>query len=444
MEMIKKPVAKGIMSVAVITACALPFSVNATNGYFLPGYGAKSIGMGGAGVAYAQDAISAAANPAGISRMGFRVDVSAGIFNPVRSASVGDAVGQPGGHSVFGFNEGAESSNKFYLIPSAGFTMDFDDRLTIGVAMIGNGGMNTTYKPNFFASFFGATTRNDTLGVDFMQMLIPITAAYQVDSHNAVGLSIVPAVQTFAARGLQSFVTFNITSDPENFTNKGHDNAHGAGARVGWTGKYFDNRVTLGATYASKIYMSAFKKYKGLFAEGGGFDVPANWAWGIAVKPTEKSTITFDRQRILYSDVKSIANRGPSTPLGVLGIPAAVNRHNLLGLTDGMGFGWTDQTVYKLGVDYKFNKDWTFRAGYNYGKSPIPNDQLTFNTLAPATVEKHYAVGFTYTLDPTSEFTLAFMHAATHRQEVCGQNVVNCVAIQMHQNDLEFGYSLKF
>ena len=167
--------------------------------------------------------------------------------------------------------------------------MDFNDKITIGFAMVGNGGMNTTYKPNFYSGVpilsIGAT---DVLGIDFMQLLMPLTVAYKVDSSNAIGFSLVPAIQTFGARGLQAFPAFSISSDNEHLTNNGRDNAHGAGVRVGWTGKYFDDRLTLGATYASKIYMSRFNRYAGLFAEGGGFDVPENFAFGFALKPTQK------------------------------------------------------------------------------------------------------------------------------------------------------------
>jgi long-chain fatty acid transport protein len=50
---------------------------NATDGYFSHGYGVKSQGMGGVGIALPQDAIAAAANPAGLGLIGDRVDFGA-------------------------------------------------------------------------------------------------------------------------------------------------------------------------------------------------------------------------------------------------------------------------------------------------------------------------------------------------------------------------------
>jgi long-chain fatty acid transport protein len=427
--------------VSIAAACAVPLAAHATNGYFLPGYGAAAVGMGGVGVAFAQDSISAATNPAGVIDVGSRADLGFGIFNPERSAAIGRSAG---GASPFGYNKSADSSNRYYMMPSAGFTMAWDDKLTFGVALVGNGGMNTTYKPNFFAPGAGRCC-SQTVGIDLMQMLVPITAAYKIDEHNAVGASLVLGAQRFAARGLQSFGI--ITSDSAHLTNNGHDFAQGAGLRLGWRGKYLDDKVTLGATYASKVYMSKFGKYRGLFAEGGSFDVPANYALGIAIKATPATTIAFDVERILYAGVASVHNPGPGPGVGGSAgtIPAFVNPavYNL-GLDNGMGFGWTNQTVYKLGVAYQYNPHWVLRAGYNYGKSPIPDSELAFNTLAPATVEKHYTMGFTYSPNKSSEMTLAYLRAASNTQSACDLAMINCARIQMYQNDLEFSYAWKF
>lgn len=412
-------------------AFALPLAAHATNGYFAPGYGAAAIGMGGVGVAFAQDSLSAAANPAGVVDVGMRADLGFGFFNPERSAATGTPAG---GANGFGFNGQASSSNRYYLIPGMGYTMPWDDQLSFGIAMIGNGGMNTTYKPNFYKS---GKKSSQTLGINLVQMLMPITAAYKTDEHNAFGASVVLGVQAFSARGLQSFGAFGISSDPAHLTNNGTDYAQGAGVRLGWRGKYFDDQLTLGATYASKVYMSRFSKYSGLFAGGGNFDIPANYALGIAVKATPKTTVALDVQRILYSGVPSVGNRGPDANL-------VVTPENQLGQDNGLGFGWKDQTVYKLGVNYKYNEFWDLRAGYNYGKSPISNDQLAFNVLAPATVEKHYTIGFTYSPNKSSSITMAYLRAANKVQQACGLAIVECARIQMYQNDVEFAYSWKF
>ena len=55
--------------------------------------------------------------------------------------------------------------------------------------------------------------------------------------------------------------------------------------------------------------MTKFDKYRGLFAENGGFDGVENFGGGLALRPLDKLTIAFDVQRYLYEDIKSIGNR---------------------------------------------------------------------------------------------------------------------------------------
>ncbi|MFA7350600.1 MAG: hypothetical protein WC009_07550 [Methylotenera sp.] len=73
-------------------------NASATNGYFAHGYGVKSQGMGGVGIALPQDAIAAAANPAGMGLIGDRVDFGVTWFRPQREAEIlgGNAFGADG------------------------------------------------------------------------------------------------------------------------------------------------------------------------------------------------------------------------------------------------------------------------------------------------------------------------------------------------------------
>ena len=114
-----------------------------------------------------------------------------------------------------------------------------------------------------------------------------------------------------------------------------------------------------------------------------------------------------------------------------------------------MGFGWRDQTVYKLGMDYKWSSTLTVRGGLNYGKSPVQKDQVLFNMLAPATTEKHITFGYTQALDKDSDFTFTFMHA--FKKTISGPTMFpvagtqgDNAALTMAQTSLSFAYGLKF
>lgn len=458
---------KGILKqAALVTALLAAAPAHATNGYFLPGFGVKSQGAGGVGIALQADSLSQAANPANLARTGMRGDLGMSLFNPERFASTGDATGLPatGITGGFPFNANSDSGNRLYLMPDMAFSMPLTEDMSVGLAMVGNGGMNTTFKKNIFGfgspapgSFAEHGGANDLVGVDLMQILIPISVAYKVTPENSFGASVNLAVQRFKANGLGRFVQFGISSDPASLTNNGYDYSYGGGIRLGWLGQYFDDRVSVGATWASKTYMTKFDKYKGLFAEQGDFDVPENYGIGLAIKPTKDFTAAFDVVKIKYSGVASVANAGPGI-YGGSGVPEdvlldeiavanGISTHPLaLGMDNGMGFGWKDMTVYKLGLIYDVSDRLTIRAGYNYGKTPIRNDQLVFSALAPATVEKHYSVGFTYQMKGELDWEISgtYMYVAENIQQGCAQAVVDCVRFGMHQNILGIGFGIKY
>jgi long-chain fatty acid transport protein len=435
------------LSVALVIV-TIPTCAMATNGYFLPGAGFRSQGMGGVGIAFGRDSLSTAANPANAVNTGMRGDMGFGIFNPERSARVRDTPGLGGG---FGFSGNTESELQYFIVPEMGMSMPLTEKLHLAFAFVGNGGMNTTYPENFFSreqpGFINPDVpgKNVTVGVDMMQLLAPLTLAYKLNDNHAIGASLVMAVTRFRAYGLEAFPLFDndftITSDPANFTGRGYDYSYGAGFKLGWLGEFLDDRLTLGLAYGSRTYMTKLDKYRGLFAEQGDFDIPENYGVGIAIKPTKNLVIAADITRINYNDIASVGNPGPTTCTAAPCtdfVQSTVDASKELGNDNGMGFGWKNQTVFKLGVEYGLNSRMLLRAGYNYGKSPIPDSasdsQVTFNLLAPATVEHHYSVGFTYKASDTLEVTGTYMYVAPNSQSSDNQNIIGYGEFGMHQN----------
>jgi long-chain fatty acid transport protein len=308
--------------------------------------------------------------------------------------------------------------------------------MSIGMSVIGNGA-NTRYTENFFQLTGGPF---GTLGVSLIQMQMLPTIAYRMTKNQSIGLSLTIGVQQFRAYGLGNIgspdpndADFQFSSDAANLSNRGNDYSYGAGVRVGWLGKFFKQKMNFGAYYASRTYMTKFDKYKGLFAEEGSFDIPEHFGVGIAFKPWgDKFVLAGDIQKIRYSGVKSIANSHPTSslqdpctrPIGLdqsqclfaTTTPQSTSR--ALGADDGFGFGWKDQTIYKVGVLYKVNNKLTIRAGYNYGRSPIPDNQILFNLLATAVTEKHATAGLTYVLTGNSSVDISYVHAFK-RAQVC-------------------------
>ena len=405
---------KKLLLSITIGALLAPGFANATNGMMLIGFGAKSRAMGGVGVAYANDSLALAYNPANLEDINPRFDIGGDLFIPPRAVKHESSLLPVADPSNPASPDGRATTD-FFLVPSLAYADRWNDRITYGFAMVG-AGLQTEYKqpPNTFFNFNGLATNE--VGVELIQMQMLPSIAYKLDDQNTFGVSLALGLQGFRAEGLQAFVQLGFASagNEGNLTNRDWDVTYGAGIRVGWKGHYMNNRLQVGANIASKVYMKEFDKYSGLFAEQGDFDIPATYAVGIAYRLNDDINLAFDIKRVKYTGVASIANPGPNAadpsdfnPL----CPGVDTDICKLGGDLGMGFGWKDQTVFKFGADYRYNDQYTFMGGINYGKSPIPADQVLFNMLAPATPEWHLTLGATYQWNKDIELSFNFMHA---------------------------------
>ncbi|HHH44354.1 MAG TPA: hypothetical protein ENK49_09465, partial [Gammaproteobacteria bacterium] len=359
-----KGILKHTLTTAALAALLAAPLAQATNGYFKIGAGAKNRGMGGAGIAYGQDPMAAAVNPASIAEVGDSVTAGVEIFKPKRKARV-DATGMfvpdlGGAGSRQGTDASGKSRSNAFFIPSFGITKSWGSNFTLGLSVAANGGMNTRYgdanagngnlytdafapvigdtatsafqpgpsgfaglltlpPPNGFGvpvgvvdgqlpSLYLNPNNGPALGVNLGQVLISPTLAWKITPNHTIGFGPVIGYQTFRAYGLGLFQGFS--SDPGNVTNNGNDDAWGIGGQIGYQGRI--GMFSFGLMGRSKIYMEEFDDYAGLFAEQGDFDIPAMFGGGIAIHFTPNLTVAADISRILYGDVKSISNKGPT------------------------------------------------------------------------------------------------------------------------------------
>jgi long-chain fatty acid transport protein len=404
----------------VIASLLIGHSAFATDGYFLTGYGTKQQGQGGAGVAKPGDSLAGATNPAGLLLVGNRFDIGLTLFRPNRNATISGNTLPPGYPDVNGAYDGNRVKN--FVLPELGYSLQYRPNLALGVAIYGNGGLNTSYTTPILLL---GTTRG---GVNIEQVFISPTLAYKVGAHNSFGIAANIAIQLFADEGLQNFES-TASIDPAHVSNNGNSYGTGGGVRVGWLGE-LNRVVSVGATYQSRTWVSKFNRYSGLFAEHGGFDVPANFAGGAAVKLGAKATLLYDEERILYGSVKSIANPlASASPLGT---------------DSGPGFGWHDINVVKTGIDYDVNPSLTLRGGYNHGGAPFDSSQAFFNLLAPAVTKDHLHAGATIGLKDGKEISFAYIHAFNNT--VNGLNAIPSaygggnVNLSMYQNSFQVAF----
>lgn len=427
---------------------AIPGLSMATNGYFAHGYGTKSKGLAGGGIALPQDSMASATNPAGMVWVGDRMDLGAALFSPHRDYTAGSTIG--GG--MFPIMSGNyDSDNTLFLIPHFGWNQMLDQNSSFGISVYGNGGMNTEYANDAYGWGTPSSVRgvfaDGTTGVDLSQLFVNLSYARKINESASWGAGLILAAQAFEAKGLQNFSNYTnhfatTGTASTNLSDNGHDISYGAGLKFGIQGEVADG-LTLAASYQTKTWMSEFDDYEDLFAEGGDFDIPATATIGLAWSPAQKHTFTFDIQRIWYSGVEAVSN--PMSNLFSCGGGAAAKY--CLGGDEGAGFGWDDITVYKLGWQYQPNSLWTVRLGYSHTDQPINSDDIVFNVLAPAVVEDHFTFGLTRKIDKNHELNFAAMYAP--KVSVDGSNPFTAgpaqsVELEMYEVELELSYSWLF
>ncbi|MDH5571236.1 MAG: outer membrane protein transport protein [Gammaproteobacteria bacterium] len=460
----KLPLRK-ILTTAIVAGLTLPAISHATNGFFLIGYGATSRAMGGVGVAKGQDGLAAAFNPATMADVAdtlneetnYRFDIGgdffkskAAVFHDENTLLTPTAVNQELGAPDTAFSQGG-----VYLLPAMGFVSRIDSQLSWGFAMAGSGAAalyDQTLPAGDSSHFFNFNgLAGDKLEIRLMNLQMLPSIAYKIDDNNTIGATLVMSFQLFKASGLGAFEKLGFGATAGNLSDMGTDTSWGGGIRLGWKGKFMEDKLHVGFNYSSRTYMDEFDKYKNLFAEQGDFDIPSNYAIGFAYDFTPEITGYLDVQKINFSEVASVGNKGPNITGGFF--PCGGMDCGALGQDEGLGFGWDDQTVIKLGVSWNYTPELTLRAGFNHADNQIPDDQVLFNMLAPAVVEDHLTFGASYQLNPAMELAVSYVHAFANTitgpspfQPVGADpaNALDNVSLAMEQNSIGATFGIKF
>ncbi|MBB4199909.1 hypothetical protein CCR94_10655 [Rhodoblastus sphagnicola] len=408
----------------------------ATEGYFVQGVSAREQALGGAGSALPDDALTNANNPAGLVDVGHQLTGGVSLFNPNRRVNAsGTVLVAPGSYS---------SSRDIFAIPSFGYSRPLDADRAIGVSVVANGGMDTSYSGNIAhaaCALLGSARQGvfcgGRAGVDLNQGLISLGYAQRF-GNLSLGVAPVVAVQAFSAYGLSAFTPYS--SNGAALTDRGPSWSVGAGLRVGALYKV-NEQFNIAVTGATPIWTTSLSGYTGLFADGGNFDVPAVVGAGLAYKILPTLAVLVDYKHIFYSSVNSVGNA--MAPIGI----------GLLGTSGGSGFGWRDIDVVALGVEWRPSNKLTLRAGYAHNTQPITSANVMFNILAPAVITDHVSGGFSYRVTPASsvDFALVYApHAGVSGQEYLPPpfggvyNPASNVNISMSQLQVTLGYTYRF
>lgn len=383
----RKHIAAGAMSVTLL---GFGQAALATNGDQMLGVTATQWGMAGATVAAPQDAATIMYNPAGLAELGIkdvRFDMGVGVLNPPRQANDRD------------------SDSEHYLMPAGAAAFNVNDRLFLGMAMGGISGSGVD-----FSDVAAATGAQAVVTTKQSYKIVP-GFAYKVSDQLSIGAALQIGYQSLA---MYNGMGASVLALPQT-------QVYGVGMNAGLVYKVND-AVQVGASWTSKTDMDEFKWNTNNGTYRMTMDMPQTFALGVAFKPMPGLLVEADVKRIGFSDVlDSVAFQ---TPAGA----------------SSMNFGWSDQTVYAIGVQKDINDKTTVRAGYNYGKSPIGAEDVNANIGSLAITEKHFSLGATRKFSDKVSASLSYAHA--FKNELTSNTSTN--KIELEQNIVNVQISYKF
>lgn len=362
----------------ITLSLALATTLHATNGDNLIGVGAKSRGMGGTDIGISHGAESGLANPSLITYVeGTEISFGGTLFLPDIDAGF---VGAPT----------YTSDMDVSTIPEVSIAHQINDNWYIGIGIWGTAGLGVDYSQ---APFDPATGNiNMVTNLQLLQFAVPI--AYKM---GALSIGITPIMQYgnldinyHLPTGQQDPVFDNIGA--------GIAQHYGFGYNLGISYDFEADGLEgllIGATYKSKLEM----EYEGIFEavtapfsfpgfpdlySGDILEQPAEYGVGLSYT-FGQHTLAFDYKNIQWSDAKGYGE-----------------------------FGWEDQDVFAFGYQYS-QDNWAARAGYNYAKSTVVEQQdprmNLFNLLGfPATAEAHYTIGMTYGFTEKFSLDLSYVY----------------------------------
>ena len=406
---------KKTIKLAVVAAMALgTTSAFATNGDVMIGQGAKSRSMGGVGIAKSFGAESALANPAMITSVeSMEVTAAATVFMPnvsFKSNAATAAMGQTT------YPPYASSSSDLSVIPEIYFAQRINESFTYGVAVAGTAGMGVDYSDVPFGKQGDNGSFQMKTALQLLKVTIPVS--YEVAG---VTLGVAPVLQygtlqmshqrqtgVQAVPGRGNVPTFGLLeSDKSSDTSIGFE----VGAAYDFKNAGAEGLV-IGAVYKSKLameYKDTISKSIDAFggatatgvASGDKLDQPAEFGVGIAYDVMASgNTISFDYRNIAWGDAAGYKD-----------------------------FGWENQDVFAVGYEYAA-ETWALRAGYNYAKNPIAEQDASLGMTAqgpanysgavknffnaagfPGIVESHYTLGGGYEFTKMFSMDAAFIYA---------------------------------
>jgi long-chain fatty acid transport protein len=368
-----------------LISLALVFALSAStfaNGLSLNSVGTRALGMGGAFVGLANDGSAIYWNPAGLTGQASSVQLYYTGIMPSANYTMDLA------------SIDASTNSKLYMAPGlfANYTMG---KWAFGLGVFVPAGLGTDWNAE---DLYGPTAAGKELLSEIGVVSISPAVAYQIKDKFSLGLTVNIYYGMFdlkqpvdgSALGL-GYQQFSETSD-----------GTGVGVTIG--AKYdFSDAFSAGLSFrtSTKVAMSGdatntmFPQIPNMppaampGPETSSFSRDVTWpmwiAGGIAYKPTQCLTITFDAQYSQWSELDVLVAEYDDAYWKAVMEAGGDNEFHLK---------WEDAVQIRLGGEYMLNKAVALRLGYYYDPAPAPDE--TVNVLFPSSTNHAFTAGFGY------------------------------------------------
>lgn len=344
---------------------------------------AKALGMGNATVAYPQDSLCVAYNPALGVAVGNRTDFwVSSQFAPydltIDQSELKRANIHASGRRTWTLGTAFGSMNQVCSHLSMGF---------VGYERFFN---KTHY--NHPSVLMGSTK----LGRAYAQYCFSGVAAVRYQSHE-LGLSLDFLAGQHKVSGLENFDDKDHTIAPGRVTNRGYDWNYGVGLTLGWLWN-ITPEFKIGASFRPETKMSRFRKYKGFIPEHGVFHNPQRAMAGFSWRVLPCMTVSFDAEYIWIRGIR--ADKNSLRP----------QLKNKLGSKHGTALGLKNDLSLHTGMDYALTNAIIVRAGYIYQREVQKKSQAFWDTLYCYPLQHFMTFGATYTWNQQVEIDLFYIH----------------------------------
>jgi len=356
---------------------------------------AEALGKGAAFVAQADNPSAIYYNPAGLTQLDGKLNVS-----------LGASIVQP--FCTYEDNSGNQTDRRkqIFTIPNVFIVSDFGlKKFSFGLGATSYWGLGTYWAEDSFSKY--VATKSDYNTQDIM-----FTGAYEINDNLSVGVSADYTKSYVNKKKKLNNANFLGTGDGD-FQLKGKDNS-AWGYRLSSLYKLnkkhsfgFIYRSPVDVKYKGKIYMDNLDGVGySLYNFGTSYEtevtskttLPQSIVLGYCFKPDERWRFEFDMEWMDWSSIQEEK----------IDYPSESDPGRLTVLNDGNPDpkDWHSTFSYAFGTEYKVNDILKLRGGYFFHKTPIP--QATFNTSLPDSTSHSLTMGAGVNLNKSTVLDFAY------------------------------------